>query len=210
MKIKKKKLVIILTVILVVAISSIGYLMWNNSETNQRGPKPKSKSETSFLLNEIYYDCSQPIEGEWVEAGIGPMSVPGYYFQPNDQEEFKKYCRSGAVIEYRAVIDILRREDVKNIIGKYSTTEAWVKALGHKYIHDKAYLKRILPSYSGMKIDCIIVVHSPEGTRFFIEDGEKHDSHDDHHYIEVPADKFLASLNNAPDSDVTAFWLALH
>lgn len=129
---------------------------------------------------------------------------------PVSQEEAKKYCRSEGVIEYRAVFDILKREDVSSIIAKYDTTQAWVRALGHKYIHAKEYLKRILPAYSDMKIDCIIVVHSPESTRFFIEDGEKHKSHHDHHYREVPAQEFLTSLNNAPDTDVTSFWLGLH
>lgn len=108
------------------------------------------------------------------------------------------------------MLDILRKEDVATLIGKYSPAEAWVKALGHTYIHDKAYLNRILPIYSTIKIDCIIVVHSPEGTRFFIENGEKHETHDDHQYLEVPAAEFLASLYNAPDADVTAFWLGLH
>ena len=99
---------------------------------------------------------------------------------------------------------------MSSIIEKYDTTQASVRALGHIYIHDKEYLKRILPAYSDMKIDCIIVVHSPEGTRFFIENGEKHESHKDHQYIEVPSSEFLASLNNASDSDVNSFWLALH
>lgn len=141
---------------------------------------------------------------------MGSLGEPGYYFVPASENELDKYCREDSVIEYRAVIDILKREDVSSTIAKYDTTQAWARALGHKYIHDKDYLDRILPAYSDVKIDCIIVVHSPEGTRFFIEDGEKHESHHDHHYREVPAEEFLASLNNAPDADVTSFWLGLH
>lgn len=174
---------------------------------------------SSFTYQKVKYECGKKISGRSTING----------FKPNDQQEFVEFCRmyeefpgfpdlcSGDNvpefchgIEYRAVIDILRRDDVAKIIEKYGTTRSSVRALGHKYIHDKAYLKRILPAYSDMKIDCIIVVHSPEGTRFFIENGEKHESHDDHHYLEVPSSEFLASLNQASDADITAFWLGLH
>lgn len=208
---KRIKIILLITVLVVAA--AIGFLTWQAFGTEpDLGEEVdlKSTSEEKFLLNETYYSCSQPIEGEWVEAKVGQMQQPGYYFQPASQEDFNKYCRTEAVIEYRAVLDILRREDVNRIIAKYNTTEAWVKALGHDYIDDKDYLTRILPDYSDVKIDCIIVVHSPEGTRFFIENGEIHESHDDHEYIEVPAEEFLVSLNRAPDEDITNFWLGLH
>lgn len=176
-----------------------------------------SKSD-SFDYQEVSYQCSDKV--------IGQKSIRG--FTPNNQEEFKKYCRAfyseypssggcyrsehGGEIceEYRAVLDILRRDDVRKTISQYSPSNAWVKALGHKYIQDKDYLKRILPAYSEVKIDCVIVVHSPESTRFFVENGEKHKGHTDHQYIEVSSSDFLASLNNAPDSDVNNFWLGLH
>ena len=116
-----------------------------------------------------------------------------------------EYC-----IEYRAVLDILKREDVHATISKYGSVRSSVKALGHKYIDDKDYLNRILPNYNSVAIDCIIVVHSPDGTRFFIENGAVHENHEDHMYMEVPSEEFLASLNNASDEDVTAFWLSLH
>lgn len=206
---KKKSLIIVISLIVVAATGSMAFLNMNSREPS-RGPKPQSKSESQFLYQEVYYNCSRDISGEWKEAWVGNPGRPGYYFVPDRESDLDRYCRVNSVIEYRAVIDILRREDVSSVIAKYDTTEAWVKALGHTYIHDKAYLKRILPKYSTMKIDCIIVVHSPEGTRFFIENGEKHESHLDHQYIEVPAAEFLASLNNAPDADVTNFWLGLH
>lgn len=165
----------------------------------------------TYLRNEFgdgnfVYNCSKEIRVIYKGSSLGPGAV----YTPKNHEEFTKYCRSGAAIEYRAVIDILKRDDVSSIIDKYDTTQASVRALGHTYIHDKDYLNRILPAYSDTKIDCIIVVHSPEGTRFFIENGEIHESHDDHKYIEVPSADFLPSLNQAPDADVTAFWLGLH
>lgn len=211
-KISKKKLLVAATSLtLVVAAIAGGFVFFNkNSQESERGPRPSGNTSSNFLYQEVYYDCSQPVRGKWTEAGIGPMADPGWYFVPDSQSDLEKYCRMGAVIEYRAVIDILKREDVSSTIAKYDTTQAWVRALGHKYIHDKDYLKRILPAYSEMKIDCIIVVHSPEGTRFFIEDGEKHESHHDHHYREVPGEEFLTSLNNASPTDVTSFWLSLH
>lgn len=176
-------------------------------------------SKTTFDVQGEKYECSKNVSGRTTITG----------FKPSNLQEFDKFCRIYApfpglpeecagidvptychTIEYRAVLDILRRDDVARIIEKYDTTRASVRALGHTYIDDKEYLTRILPAYSDVKIDCIIVVHSPEGTRFFIEDGEKHESHHDHHYREVPADEFLASLNSAPDTDVTNFWLGLH
>jgi hypothetical protein len=197
----------ILAALAVVLLAGLAYADW---QSPKGGPRPQSTMESHFLLHEMYYDCSQAIEGEWREAKVGQMRESGHYFYPANQEEFEKFCRAGAIIEYKAVLDILAREDVRRDIEKYDTTKAWVRALGHVYIHDKDYLKRILPTYSDVKIDCIIVVHSPEGNRFFIENGEKHESHADHRYMEIPATEFLASLNAASDEDVTNFWLGLH
>ncbi|MBX4191252.1 MAG: hypothetical protein KW804_00425 [Candidatus Doudnabacteria bacterium] len=205
-----KKILIGFGIIVVITGLTLWYLQSDLYQDSKRGPKPQSTSESSFLLNEMGYECSKKIDGRWVEAYVGNPGSPGYYFQPTNQEDLQKYCRTTSIIEYRAVLDILRKEDVGRTIEKYSTAEAWVRALGHKYIHDKDYLNRILPAYSSMKIDCIIVVHTPESTRFFIENGEKHDSHNDHQYLEVSATEFLSSLNNASDEDVNNFWLALH
>lgn len=195
-----------------VVIAVIGAAVWWKVYNKPEDVTPVSggASESSFLLNEIYYGCSRKISGRWVEARIGPMGSPGHYFQPSNQEDFKKYCREEAIIEYQSVLDILGREDVSEVIERYSTAEAWVRALGHKYINDKDYLKRVLPAFSDMNIDCIIVVHTPEGTRFFIENGDVHNSHNDHKYLEIPSSVFLVSLNGAPDTDVTDFWLGLH
>jgi len=203
---KKRVLIIVVALVtIVVAIAFIGY---------------PSRSD-SFNYQAVGYQCSDKVRGI--------KGIRG--FTPKNQEEFKKYCRAfdsvdsefpnrggcyssmnGGTIceEYRAVLDILRRNDVRETIGQYSPSNAWVKALGHTYIQDKDYLNRILPAYSKVKIDCIIVVHSPEGTRFFIENGENHETHKDHQYQEVPSSEFLASLNNASDSDITNFWLSLH
>lgn len=167
-------------------------------------------NSSSFSYQKLRYECSQNIKGRSGLRG----------FKPSNQVEFEKYCREyydfGGFgppdchnCEYRAVLDILRRSDVSKTIEKYDTTLAWVRALHHNYIHDKEYLKRILPAYSHMKIDCIIVVHSPEGTRFFIENGETHKSHDDHQYLEISSNEFLTSLNKASDSDISSFWLSL-
>ena len=206
-----KKLVIVVVIVLVtgITITSFAVFRSQNSDTDEFGNGDKvgkTYLRSGFGDGNFFYSCSKEIEVKYQGSSPGPGAV----YAPVNQEEFKKYCRSNAAIEYRAVIDILKRDDVSSIIAEYDTTQASVRALGHKYIHDKDYLKRILPAYSDIKIDCIIVVHSPEGTRFFIENGEKHESHEDHHYMEVPAAEFLASLNNAPDADVTDFWLGLH
>lgn len=193
-----KRVVITILVLLLIAIMYFAFF--------------RVGSQSSFQSGGGFLNCSQEIKGRW-SIGLGGYSnLPiSYNFYPFSQSEVTKYCRdSGIRIEYRAVLDILRRDDVNVTIENNNITDAWVRALGHKYIHDKDYLKRILPAYAHMKIDCIIIVHSPESTRFFIENGDIHDSHDDHRYLEIPESEFLSSLNNAPKEDVNNFWLGLH
>ena len=210
MKISKKLLIVTTTVLVTgFAITGFAVIRTQNKDSEDFGNGDKigkTYLRSGYGDGNFLYSCAKEIEVVYRGSSLGPGAV----YTAVNQEEADKYCRSNAAIEYRAVIDILKREDVSSAIAKYDTTQASVKALGHKYIHDKNYLKRILPAFSDIKIDCIIVVHSPEGTRFFIEDGDKHDSHQDHHYLEVPAEVFLASLNKAPDEDVNNFWLALH
>lgn len=180
-----------------------------SSDPQQHPPKPEGTTSDDFLLHEMGYACSQPIAGEWKEAHVGPQRSPGWYFHPSNQEEFEKYCRNTYVIEYHSVLNILRMPDVAAVIDKYDTAHAWVRALSHDYIDDKDYLKRILPKFDAATVDCIIVVHTPERTRYFVENGAVHESHADHRYVEVPEAEFLASLNAASDEDVTSFWLGL-
>lgn len=209
--ITKKRSILAFSLVLVMSIIVIGFLLVRNESKNTGYFSNDDKAGKTYLKSgfgdgNFLYSCSKDIEVEYQGSSDGP----GPIYRPVNQEEFRKYCRSNGAIEYRAVIDILKREDVSSVIAKYDTTKASVRALGHKYIDDKDYLRRILPAYSDVKIDCIIVVHSPEDTRFFIEDGEVHHSHADHHYREVPAAEFLESLNNASDADITNFWLGLH
>lgn len=208
----KNKRILILILVLLIVVTGIAVWKYRSEILYEtlKPPKPQGNSSSSFLYQEIFYSCSKEIPGEWVEAKVGQLGEPGYYFVPANQIDLEKFCRMDAVIEYRAVIDILKREDVSHLIEKYDTAQAWVRALSHVYINNKDFLRRILPAYSNMKIDCIIVVHSPEGTRFFIENGEKHITHNDHKYMEIDTTEFLESLNNAPDTDVTNFWLGLH
>ncbi len=210
-KLGKKKLVFIAIVLLIATFAGLVFWIQSNEEGYYRSTDKAGKKylKDSFHDGSDLWYCSKKIEVVY-KSGSPETPETVVVYSPVNQEEFVKYCRTKTVLEYRAVIDILKRKDVSSTIAKYDTTKAWVKALGHTYINDKDYLKRILPAYSSMKIDCVIVVHSPEGTRFFIENGEKHESHDDHRYIEVQAEEFLASLNKAPDADVTNFWLGLH
>lgn len=210
MKLSKRKLFFIVITIVAILALFTGFILWNqkNSE-DDFGNKDKvgqTYLKSSFGDGNFIYSCSKEIEVVYRGSSLGPGAV----YSPLDQQEFNKYCRSDAAIEYVSVIDILKREDVSSAIKKYDTSQAWVRALGHEYIDDKEYIKRILPAYSDTKIDCIIVVHSPEGTRFFIENGEKHHTHADHHYMEPSSEDFLESLNSSSDEDINNFWLGLH
>jgi hypothetical protein len=165
-------------------------------------------------INGTTYECSKAIPVKMTSEGFSPKNIEDLrnFCRPYSKSNDPSGCGPGSkyCIEYRAVIDILKRKDVSATVSKYGSVRSSVRALEHKYIGDKEYLSRILPDYINVIIDCIIVVHSPEGTRFFIENGEVHETHNDHKYIEIPSEEFLASLNNASDEDVTAFWLGLH
>lgn len=218
---KKFKIVAILIVFIIVSFLVLGvmYVIWqdvivksDDTPPASQNINPQSTSESSFRVGDYGYGCSREIDGRWVEEEyMGPAgSARVYAFKPSNYEDFKKYCREVYIIEYKSVIDILRRDDISQLIEKYNTTEAWVRALSHVYINDKDYIRRILPAYSEFNIDCIIVVHTPEITRFFIEKGEEHASHDDHQYLEIPASEFLSSLNSSSDKDINNFWFGLH
>lgn len=205
---KQKIIAVIISSLLIITGAIVGMAMHNNS-ADKRMPNHEIGEKyfvKGFGDGTFIYNCSKEIEVVYMGSSMGP----GVVYRPVNQDEFGKYCRSSAAIEYRAVLDILRRKDIDQLVDKYDQSQVWARALGHKYIHDKDYLRRILPAYSDVKIDCIIVVHSPEGSRFFIENGEVHKSHDDHQYLEVSSEEFLASLNKASDSDRNNFWLALH
>lgn len=206
-KLNKKVLLILLPLILLLGFTSVLIVKKSFYTSDDSNPKVgKRYFQKGYSDSAFFYSCSKEIEVIYQGSFLDMGSV----YVPVNKEEADKYCRSSGAIEYRAVIDILARKDVDLLVSKYNSAEVWVRALGHTYIHDKEYLKRILPAYSDIKIDCIIVVHSPEGTRFFIENGEAHKSHDDHQYIEVSEREFLTSLNNAPNTDVNNFWLGLH
>lgn len=200
-----KKSLLLLAVMVLFGIAVVGYFY---------SQRTTETLESTFYIDGTAYECSKAISVKRTSEKTAPKSIEDLknYCRPYNSSLDPTGCGPGGeyCIEYRAVIDILKREDVNDTISKYGSVRSSVKALGHKYINDKEFLNRILPEYSNAVIDCIIVVNSPEGTRFFIENGEVHETHDDHKYIEVPSEEFLTSINNASDEDVTAFWLGLH
>jgi len=194
---------IFIAVLVIVSVGSAGWFVLNQNEENTAvlDPKPDSNSLSSFESQEVGYECSREIQGNWTIIK-GQLGQDKWTFIPDDPKEVEKYCRSTYAIEYHAVLDILKRQDVIEVIDKYDSSLAWVKVLNYEYIQDKDYIDKILPDYSDVDIHCVVVVHSPEGDRFFLEKGE-------HDYIEVPSDEFLSSLNSASDEDVNTFWLNL-
>lgn len=184
--------------------SDIDYSPNNGSSSiDGLGPKPTETSLSSFESQEIGYECSKKVEGDWVVIR-GQIGQEKWTFVPTNQADIERYCRTTYAIEYDAVIRILQRPDVAEVIEAYDPSEAWVKVLNYQLIEDRQYLERILPNYNDINIHCIVVVHSPEGQRFFLEDDDQDDR-----FIEVDSTEFLASLNRATDDDVNAFWLHL-
>lgn len=167
------------------------------------GPKPSETSLSSFESNEVGYECSRPIEGDW-KTIRGQIGQEKWTFVPDSIEELQRWCRTTYTIEYHAVVDLLKRPDISEVIEKYDPTLAWLKVLNYDLIEDETYVDRILPEHSDFNTHCIVVLHSPEGERFFLENGDV-----EHDYREVPAEEFLASLNSASDEDINQFWLNL-
>jgi hypothetical protein len=178
------------------------------------------------------YTCSKPIEGRmrrgfqagggyvprryWRELRDGDLEQvpknwrhrarPARIFVPSDGAEARKFCRANIIIEYRSVLDILRKPWVERLIARHSPRAAWVRALHHDYIHDKEYLALILPAFDAERVDCVIVVHSAERDVFFVEYAPQHEGHPDHRYARLSEREFHASLAAAPAADRAAFW----
>jgi hypothetical protein len=181
------------------------------------------------------YLCSKPIEGRmrrgYVVVGGGYVprkhwralrdgdlgqvpkgwrrARPERVFVPLDRLEARKFCRASIIIEYRSVLDILRKPWVERLIASHSPRAAWVRALHHDYIDDKAYLARILPGFEAARVDCVILVRSPERDVVFVEYAPKHEGHSDHRYVRLSGREFRASLAAAPAADRAAFWDSL-
>lgn len=206
MKITNKKILLAVAIAILVGTAIISFTLVRNQDKDNNGFSSEDKINETYLKSgfgdgTFLYSCSKEVEVVYKGSSPGPGAV----YMPVDQEEFAKYCRSNAAIEYHAIIDVLKKPDVAKTVEKYNTSQAWVNALNARYIKDKDYMHRILPAYKDMNIHCVIVVHSPEGTRYFLEDGDK-----DHQYVELSSETFLASLNQASDTDITNFWLGLH
>ena len=178
------------------------------------------------------YRCSKPIEGRmrpgyqvnggsyaprrlWRELRDGDLEQvpkkwrrarPARVFVPSDRAEAQKFCRASIVIEYRSVLAILQKPWVERLIASHSPRAAWVRALHHDYIRDEDYLARILSAFEAERVDCVIVVHSPERDVFFVEYAPEHEGHADHRYVRLSERAFRASLAAAPAADRAAFW----
>jgi hypothetical protein len=178
------------------------------------------EQRSTFTYGSGTFECSKPIAGTWTKNPNPNDLEFADWFVPVRLSDLQKFCRTTSSIEYHAVVDVLARPDVAAVIGRYPTEVASVRALAAKYITDPALLHRILPEYRNVKIYCVIVVQSPEGNRFFLElvDGAHLEQADPSAerdprtdaYVEVPAEKFLASLHQADPSDISEFWMSLH
>lgn len=199
---------ILVTVVASLVIGAGVFFVSRNDKTSEPAEQNLTKTGQtanleSFVYAEVGYQCSKLIAGTY-GVTTGQTGQKKNHFVPDDLEELQKFCRTTFAIEYHALIDVLRKPEVDSLISRYNTAEAWVRVLNYELIEDKDYVKRILPSYTDTNIHCIVVVHSPEGELFYLEDGDN-----DHVYIEVPEEEFLTSLNKASDEDVNRFWLNL-
>lgn len=195
------------------------------------GGKP-TVERTRYWRGYSGYMCSQPIEGRmgkgYVVAGGGYVpsrywralrdgdlgrvpkqwrrARPARVFVPLDRVEARKFCRASTIIEYRSVLDVLRKPWVELLIASHSPRAAWVRALHHDYIRDTEYLARILPAFEAERVDCVIVVRSPERDVFLVEYAPEHEGHSDHRYVRLSEREFRGSLAAAPAADRAAFW----
>ena len=79
------------------AVFGGAYLVNKTVQKPIQEPKPQGKFESEFLYQEVFYDCSKPIAGEWEEAQVGSLGGPGYYFVPASENELDEFCRVSAV-----------------------------------------------------------------------------------------------------------------
>ena len=104
--ISKKKTVIITLSLVTLAIAGFSAAFYANGKEIPLIEKyPKTRFNNSYGDNTYFYVCSKEIELKRTE-GNTELGTPMYL--PLNSEDAKRFCRSEGVIEYRAVIDILK------------------------------------------------------------------------------------------------------
>jgi PKD repeat protein len=123
-----------------------------------------------------FYTCSQPIQA-YVTRTIYPS---GMVVMPNvpttvpvDPAQANLFCHLTGVgypVENEGKITVLQRPDVLSLISQYNYKDVHIRALEFQYIQDKNFLGRLLPTYKGRDIGCIIILDTPGGSRVYLED----------------------------------------
>lgn len=114
-----------------------------------------------------YYSCSKPIKLVSHRINLKRQATD---FSPVDKEEAQLFCHMTAAIEYKGKLTVLQKPEVLQLISKYSYKDVHIKALEFKYIQDKDFVNRLLPTYKGREIGCIIVLETPNEKKVYLED----------------------------------------
>lgn len=130
--------------------------------------KPSYKTaDNYFLIDTASYQCSRP-----VKLVSNTVNNDGDYvnYQPVDKNESRVLCHATSVIEFKGKLKVLQKPKVVQLIAKYHYIGVSVKAVEFKYIKDKDFVHRLLPTYADREIGCIIVLETPHEKLVYLED----------------------------------------
>jgi hypothetical protein len=141
--------------------------------SRQKSPPDSSKSlfkdVMSYSDGSAIYSCSKPIRAKLTKI---PSQIDGQEAEdyiPVNIDEAKLFCHSTAVIENEGKKKVLQRPEVLALINKYQYKDVGIKALEFKYIQDKQFINRLLPSKKDENIGCIIILETPGEKRVYLE-----------------------------------------
>ncbi len=201
-----KKILFIIGIILIISIVLFMYIEHPNTFLFWQ------KVSIQELSNYSNVNCSKPIK---VFVRLNPNYKPTnrpaialpddrYLYEPVDPFEAKLFCRSQLFIESEGILKVLQRPEVLKQINKYQYKEVSVVALKFGLIKDKDFVNRLLPTYKGREIGCIIIVETPGEKKVYLED-EKLQA-----FEELDYSTFSKYLNNASPTDKQLFTENLH
>ncbi len=154
-----KKIFIVLGLSLILVSLILLALRDRPSTTNN--PPQKYKEVSDYYIPGLGgYACSRPIK----------VHVENGQERPVDPDEAKLLCHMTSAEEYKGKITVLQRPEVIELMSRYQYKEVSIKALEFKYIEDKEYVHRLLPSYKDREIGCIIILQTPNEKLVYLED----------------------------------------
>lgn len=208
---KKVLLGILLFIIVIVAIAYYGKNLAEQKQCSENpslaqclivSDTPQYKEITSYDTNTGGYECSKPIKA--ASTTINKFTGEAYHFTPVDQDEANLFCHTTFVIEYKGKLTVLQKPEVISLINKYPYKDVSIKALEFKYIEDKEFVHRLLPTYKDREIGCIILLETPNEKKVYLENEQLET------FEELDYQEFESYLENISEEDRQLFLVNLN